>query len=151
MIVECLTDNKNRTAGDVRHYFDKFGGNLGTTGCVSFMFTRKGLITLENDGCDEDKLIEDCFESGADDFSVEEEAIEVSTDPNHVFAVSEKLRSMGYTVLSAEEAMIPSTYTTLEDENHIRLMNLLLDALDDNDDVQQVHHNWNMPQLPDED
>ena len=151
MIVECLTDNKNRTAGDVRHYFDKFGGNLGTTGCVSFMFTRKGLITLENDGCDEDKLIEDCFESGADDFSVEEEAIEVSTDPNQVFAVSEKLRSMGYTVLSAEEAMIPSTYTTLEDENHIRLMNLLLDALDDNDDVQQVHHNWNMPQLPDED
>lgn len=151
VIVECLTDNKNRTAGDVRHYFDKFGGNLGTTGCVSFMFTRKGLITLENDGCDEDKLIEDCFESGADDFSVEEEAIEVSTDPNQVFAVSEKLRSMGYTVLSAEEAMIPSTYTTLEDENHIRLMNLLLDALDDNDDVQQVHHNWNIPQLPDED
>ncbi len=151
VIVECLTDNKNRTAGDVRHYFDKFGGNLGTTGCVSFMFTRKGLITLENDGCDEDKLIEDCFESGADDFSVEEEAIKVSTDPNQVFAVSEKLRSMGYTVLSAEEAMIPSTYTTLEDENQIRFMNLLLDALDDNDDVQQVHHNWNMPQLPDED
>ncbi len=145
VIVECLTDNKNRTAGDVRHYFDKFGGNMGTTGCVSFMFTRKGVITLENNGCDEDKLMEDCFEAGANDFNVEDDVIEVSTEPNDVYRIADTLRNMGYTVLSAEDTMIPSTYTTLNDEEQIRHMNLLLDALDDNDDVQQVYHNWDMP------
>ncbi len=151
VIVECLTDNKNRTAGDVRHYFDKFGGNLGTTGCVSFMFTRKGVIVLENDGCDEDKLMEDCFEAGANDFNVEEDSIEVTADPNEVYKVAETLKSMGYTVASAEDTMVPSTYTALTDENHIKFMNLLLDALDDNDDVQEVYHNWDMPEEPEED
>ncbi len=151
VIVECLTDNKNRTAGDVRHYFDKFGGNMGTTGCVSFMFTRKGIIILENEGCDEDKLMEDCFEAGADDFNVDGESIEVSTDPNSVYAISDKLREMGYSVISAEDSMVPSTYTTLSDEEQIRHMNLLLEALDDNDDVQQVYHNWDMPQEDSED
>ncbi len=151
VIVECLTDNKNRTAGDVRHYFDKFGGNLGTTGCVSFMFTRKGVIVLENDGCDEDKLMEDCFEAGANDFNVEEDSIEVTADPNDVYKVAEALKGMGYTVASAEDTMVPSTYTALTDENHIKFMNLLLDALDDNDDVQEVYHNWDMPEEPEED
>ena len=151
VIVECLTDNKNRTAGDVRHYFDKFGGNLGTTGCVSFMFTRKGVIVLENDGCDEDKLMEDCFEAGANDFNVEEDSIEVTADPNEVYKVAEALKGMGYTVASAEDTMVPSTYTALTDENHIKFMNLLLDALDDNDDVQEVYHNWDMPEEPEED
>ena len=151
VIVECLTDNKNRTAGDVRHYFDKFGGNMGTTGCVSFMFTRKGIIILENEGCDEDKLMEDCFEAGADDFNVDGDSIEVSTDPNSVYAISDKLREMGYSVVSAEDSMVPSTYTTLSDEEQIRHMNLLLEALDDNDDVQQVYHNWDMPQEESED
>lgn len=151
VIVECLTDNKNRTAGDVRHYFDKFGGNMGTTGCVSFMFTRKGIIILENEGCDEDKLMEDCFEAGTDDFNVDGESIEVSTDPNSVYAISDKLREMGYSVISAEDSMVPSTYTTLSDEEQIRHMNLLLEALDDNDDVQQVYHNWDMPQEDSED
>ena len=151
VIVKCLTDNKNRTAGDVRHYFDKFGGNMGTTGCVSFMFTRKGIIILENEGCDEDKLMEDCFEAGADDFNVDGESIEVSTDPNSVYAISDKLREMGYRVISAEDSMVPSTYTTLSDEEQIRHMNLLLEALDDNDDVQQVYHNWDMPQEDSED
>ena len=151
VIVECLTDNKNRTAGDVRHYFDKFGGNMGTTGCVSFMFTRKGIIILENEGYDEDKLMEDCFEAGADDFNVDGESIEVSTDPNSVYAISDKLREMGYSVISAEDSMVPSTYTTLSDEEQIRHMNLLLEALDDNDDVQRVYHNWDMPQEDSED
>ncbi len=151
VIVECLTDNKNRTAGDVRHYFDKFGGNLGTTGCVSFMFTRKGVIVLENDGCDEDKLMEDCFEAGANDFNVEDEAIEVTTEPNDVYKIAETLKGMGYTVASAEDTMIPSTYTTLTDENHLKFMILLFEALDDNDDVQQVYHNWDMPEEPEED
>ena len=145
VIVECLTDNKNRTAGDVRHYFDKFGGNMGTTGCVSFMFTRKGVIVIENDNCDEDKLMEDCFEAGAGDFNVDEDAIEVTTDPNDVYNIAEILRGMGYTVVSAEDTMVPSTYTTLTDETQIKHMNLLLEALDDNDDVQEVYHNWDMP------
>lgn len=151
VIVECLTDNKNRTAGDVRHYFDKFGGNMGTTGCVSFMFTRKGIIVLENDNCDEDKLMEDCFEAGAGDFNVDEDAIEVTTDPNDVYNIAEILRGMGYTVVSAEDTMVPSTYTTLTDETQIKHMNLLLEALDDNDDVQEVYHNWDMPQTEEED
>ena len=151
VIVECLTDNKNRTAGDVRHYFDKFGGNMGTTGCVSFMFTRKGVIILENDGCDEDKLMEDCFEAGASDFNVEDDSVEVTTEPNDVFKVAESLKTLGYAVISAADAMFPSTYTTLSDPDQIRLMNLLLDTLDDNDDVQEVFHNWDMPDEPDED
>ena len=151
VIVECLTDNKNRTAGDVRHYFDKFGGNMGTTGCVSFMFTRKGVIVLENDNCDEDKLMEDCFEAGAGYFNVDEDAIEVTTDPNDVYNIAEILRGMGYTVVSAEDTMVPSTYTTLTDETQIKHMNLLLEALDDNDDVQEVYHNWDMPQTEEED
>ena len=151
VIVECLTDNKNRTAGDVRHYFDKFGGNMGTTGCVSFMFTRKGVIVIENDNCDEDKLMEDCFEAGAGDFNVDEDAIEVTTDPNDVYNIAEILRGMGYTVVSAGDTMVPSTYTTLTDETQIKHMNLLLEALDDNDDVQEVYHNWDMPQTEEED
>ena len=151
VIVECLTDNKNRTAGDVRHYFDKFGGNMGTTGCVSFMFTRKGVIILENDGCDEDKLMEDCFEAGAGDFNIEEDSIEVTTEPNDVYEIAETLKGMGYTVVSAEDTMVPSTYTTLTDETHLKFMNLLLENLDDNDDVQQVYHNWDMPDEPEED
>lgn len=151
VIVECLTDNKNRTAADVRHYFDKFGGNMGTTGCVSFMFTRKGVIAIENDNCDEDKLMDDCFEAGATDFNVEEDSIEVTTEPNDVYKVADALKTMGYNVVSADAAMVPSTYTTLTDEEHIRLMNLLLENLDDNDDVQEVFHNWDMPEEPEED
>ena len=151
VIVECLTDNKNRTAGNVRHYFDKFGGNMGTTGCVSFMFTRKGVIVLENDGCDEDKLMEDCFEAGATDFNVEEDSVEVTAEPNDVFKVAEALKALGYSVVSAEDAMVPSTYTTLTDPDQIRFMNLLLDTLDDDDDVQEVFHNWDMPEEPEED
>ena len=151
VIVECLTDNKNRTAGDVRHYFDKFGGNMGTSEWVSVVFTREGVIVLENDNCDEDKLMEDCFEAGAGDFNIDEDAIEVTTDPNDVYNIAEILRGMGYTVVSAEDTMVPSTYTTLTDETQIKHMNLLLEALDDNDDVQEVYHNWDMPQTEEED
>ena len=151
VIVECLTDNKNRTAGDIRHYFDKFGGNLGTSGCVSFMFSDKGEIVVENNGGDEDKIMEDCVEAGADDFNIEDDFIEIACGPNDVHAVREALAEMGYNVLSAEAAKVPSNYTTLTDEDAIKKMNLLLDALDDNDDVQNVYHNWDMPQEPDED
>ena len=150
VIVECLTDNKNRTAGDVRHYFDKFGGNLGTTGCVSFMFTTKGIIVLEYTGQDEDKVMEDCFEAGATDFNIEDDVIEVTCEPADVSSARETLAGLGYTVVSAEVEQIPATYTKLEDEEAIKKMNLLLENLEDNDDVQNVYHNWDMPESDDE-
>ncbi len=144
LIVECLTDNRNRTAGEIRHYFDKFGGNLGTSGCVSFMFSTKGIVVLDNeDGdIDEDKAMEDILEAGGDDFSFEDGCVEITTEPNDAAAVGEALTNMGYKVLSAEPAKIPSTYTALTDEDHIKKMTLLLETLEDNDDVQNVWHNW---------
>lgn len=144
VIVDCLTDNRNRTAGEVRHYFDKYGGNLGTTGCVSFMFSEKGIIVLDNeDGdIDEDKAMEDILEAGGDDFSFEDGCVEITTDPNSVSGIAENLTKMGYKVLSAEAEQVPSTYVKLTDEEHLKKMNLLLEALDDNDDVQNVWHNW---------
>ena len=150
VIVECLTDNRNRTAGEVRHYFDKFGGNLGTSGCVSFMFSDKGIVIMENKGYDEDKVMDDVFECGANDFSMEEDEIEIETEPNDVGSVREALEAKGYTVLSAEAVKIPSTYTTLTDDEAIRKMNLLLENLEDNDDVQNVYHNWDMPESDEE-
>ena len=151
VIVETLTDNKNRTAGDIRHYFDKFGGNLGTSGCVSFMFSDKGILVIENKGYDEDKVMDDVFDAGASDFSMDDEAIEIEAEPSDVGAVREALEAKGYTVLSAEVEKIPATYTTLTDEDAIRKMGLLLEHLEDNDDVQNVYHNWDMPEEEDED
>ena len=145
VIVECLTDNKNRTAGDIRHYFDKFGGNLGTTGCVSFMFEQKGIVVLENNGADEDKIMEDCLESGASDFSIEDDIIEITCEPNEVSDVNHAMTDLGYKVLSAEAEQIPSNRVSLTDEEAVKKMNLLLEALEDNDDVQEVYHNWDMP------
>lgn len=146
VIVECLTDNKNRTAGEVRHYFDKFGGNLGTSGCVSFMFSKKGFVVLENTGLDEDTVMEDCFEFGGDDLSVNDETVEIECTPENLHALREGLASKGYKIISAEAEEVPATYTTLEDEDDIRKMNLLLEHLEDNDDVQNVYHNWDMPE-----
>ena len=148
LIVETLTDNRNRTAGDLRHYFDKFGGNMGTPGCVSFMFSRKGIIVLDNeDGdIDEDKAMEDILEAGGDDFSFEDGIVEITTDPAVVSTVAEELGKKGYKVISAEAEQVPSTYTTLTDEDQIKKMGLLLEALDDNDDVQNVWHNWDAPE-----
>ena len=153
VIVETMTDNRNRTAGEIRHYFDKFGGNMGASGCVSFMFSRKGIIVLDNeDGdIDEDKAMEDILEAGGDDFSFEDGVVEITTDPSVVSTVAEELGKKGYKVVSAEEEQVPSTYTTLTDEDQIKKMGLLLEALDDNDDVQNVYHNWDAPEADDED
>ncbi|MCD7891822.1 MAG: YebC/PmpR family DNA-binding transcriptional regulator [Ruminococcus sp.] len=145
VIVECLTDSKNRTAGDVRHYFDKFGGNLGTTGCVSFMFSKKGIVILENTELDEDTVMEDVFEFGGEDLEVNEETIEAECAPKSLHELRKGLAGKGYNVLSAEIEQIPATYTTLTDEEQIKKMNLLLEHLEDNDDVQNVYHNWEMP------
>ena len=151
VIVETLTDNKNRTAGDIRHYFDKFGGNLGTTGCGSFMSSSKGIIVADGEGLDEDKVMEDVFDLGAADFSMEDGTIEIETEPNDLSAVRDGLVEKGYKLVSADVEMVPATYTTLTDDESIRKMNLLLDALEDNDDVQNVYHNWDMPEEDEED
>ena len=113
VIVEALTDNRNRTAGDVRHYFDKFGGNLGTTGCVSFLFDQKGVIVVEKEGRDEDTVMEDSLEAGASDFRADEDVFEIYTEPEDFSGVREDLEKKGYTFVSAELEMVPSTYTEL--------------------------------------
>lgn len=142
VIVETLTDNRNRTAGEVRHYFDKFGGNLGTQGCVSFMFSSKGVLVIEGEGQDEDQVMEDALEAGASDFVTEEGVFEVYTTPEDFGAVRDALEEKGYTFLSAEVEMVPSTYTALTTEEDITKMSRLMEMLDDNDDVQNVWHNW---------
>ena len=143
LIVTTATDNKNRTAGNVRHYFDKFGGNLGATGCVSYMFADAGVIVIDGESVkDEDKLMEDALEAGASDFSVEDGSYEVTTEVNDLKAVREALEGMGYVILSADEDKIPSTYVELDDEDAIKNMSRLLEALDDDDDVTNVYHNW---------
>ncbi len=142
VIVSTTTDNRNRTASDVRHYFDKFGGNLGQTGCVGYMFSDKGVIIIESEGVDEEKLMEDALEAGAEDFVADDEVFEIYTVPSDLSAIREDLESKGYTIASAEQDKIPSTYVTLTNEDDIKMMNLLLEHLEDNDDVQQVYHNW---------
>ena len=147
VIVETTTDNRNRTASDVRHYFDKFGGNLGTTGCVSFMFTEKGVIVVEAEGVDEDQLMEDALEAGAADFAAEDGAFEISTEPSDLNAVREALEAKGYTIASADTDKVPSSYVSIDGEDDIKNMTRLIEALDDNDDVIEVYHNWeNMPE-----
>ena len=145
VIVETATDSKNRTASNVRHYFDKYGGNLGATGCVSYMFEDKGVIILlreDNENADEDELMEAALEAGAEDFSSDEDSFEITTEPGDVYAIREALEKLGYKIESAEEDKIPQNYITLEDEDAIKNMNLLLEHLDDDDDVQNVYHNW---------
>ena len=151
VIVETLTDNRNRTAGDVRHYFDKYGGNLGTTGCVSFMFNKKGVIIIEKEGLDEDVVMNDALEAGASDFQADEDVFEIYTEPDDFSAVRDDLEAKKYEFVSAEVEMVPDTYTTIESEELITKMNKLLEMLDDNDDVQNVWHNWEAPEEPDED
>ena len=152
VIVEALTDNRNRTAGDVRHYFDKFGGNMGTPGCVSFMFEQKGVLVLdkEDNEVEEDKLMEDALEAGASDFEADEDIYTVYTEPTDMGAVRDDLTAKGYTFASAEVEMVPSTYTKIDDPDIQVKMQKLLDMLEDNDDVQNVWHNWDMPETPDE-
>ena len=146
VIVEALTDNRNRTAGEVRHYFDKFGGNMGTQGCVSFMFTKKGVLVIEREDLDkdEDTVMSDALEYGASDFEADEDVFTIYTEPEDFSAVRDDLEKAGYTFVSAELEMVPSTYTKLEDEESITKMQKMLDMFEDNDDIQNVRHNWEM-------
>lgn len=147
VIVEATTDNRNRTASDVRHYFDKFGGNLGTTGCVSFMFEEKGVIVIENDGkLDEDQLMEDALEAGAADFVSEDGVFEISTETDDLEAVRAALADKGYAIMSADTDKVPSSYVSLTGEDDIKNMTKLIEALEDNDDVIEVYHNWENPE-----
>ena len=145
VIVETATDNRNRTASDIRHYFDKFGGNLGQSGCVSFLFEKKGVILLDAEDLDEDVLMETALEAGASDFAKEDDVFEIYTEPDDLSAVRETLEEKGYQIQSADLDMIPASYVRLTDETDIKHMNLLLEHLDEHDDVQNVYHNWEAP------
>ena len=142
VIVECATDNRNRTSADLRHYFDKFGGNLGTTGCVSYLFSDKGVILVSASGVEEDALMEVALEAGAEDIGLEEDVFEVLTSVSDLYIIREALESAGYTILSTEEEKIPSATVNLSDEEAVIKMQKLIDALDDNEDVQNYWHNW---------
>ena len=142
VIVEATTDNRNRTSAEVRHYFDKFGGNMGAIGCVSFMFSDKGVILIESEDIDEDVMMEDALEAGAEDVSLDEDIFEITTSPSDLSAVADALTAKGYKFVSAEPSKVPSTYSSLDNEDDVTMMTKLLDALDDNEDVTNVWHNW---------
>ena len=144
VIVEATTDNRNRTAGNVRAYFSKYLGNMGTSGCVSFMFEDKGMIVISDEDGDyeEDAIMEQALEAGAEDFAATEGIYEITTEPDDVYAVADALKALGYNITSAEVTKIPSTYTELTDEDDLKFMGLLLDVLDEDDDVLDVYHNW---------
>ena len=142
VIVETLTDNKNRTAGNIRYYFDKNGGNLGTTGCVGFMFDRKGQILIAAENANEEQLMDDALEAGADDIITEEDGFEVVTTPEDFNAVKDALLEKGYEFVSADVKLVPQTTTVLSEEGQVKAMEKLIDALEDDDDVQNVFHNW---------
>ena len=143
VIVEAATDNKNRTAADVRHAFDKAGGNLGTNGCVAYMFNKKGVIVIEkaSTSIDEEELMMIALEAGAEDFESSEEIYEITTDPVDFSTVREKLEEQGLEFLEAEVQMVPTTTVAL-DEKGVEKMERLIERLEDLDDVSNIYHNW---------
>ena len=144
VIVETLTDNKNRTAANVRNCFTKGGGNVGTQGCVSYMFDEKGQIIIDKEECDmdPDELMMVALDVGAEDFSDEGDSYEILTNPDAFSEVREALEKEGIKMANAEVTMIPQNYVTLTDEEAIKKMNIIIDRLDEDEDVQQVYHNW---------
>ena len=145
VIVETMTDNRNRTAGSMRHHFDKYGGNLGASGCVSWSFDYKGVIVIDNeDGdYDEDETMMAVLEAGADDFEPDEGVYTAYCDPNDVAAVSEAITAAGYKLLSAQAEMVPQNgYIKVTGEDNLKNMSKMIDMFEDNDDVQNVWHNW---------
>lgn len=143
VMVETFTDNKNRTAGDVRHYFDKFGGNLGTNGCVSFMFDKKGVIVIDAEevNMSEEEVMDMAIEAGADDMQANEGTYEITTDPGMFISVVNELQSKGIEFINAEIAMVPQTYTKLEDSDAVNKFNKMIDMFEEHDDIQNVWHN----------
>ena len=143
VIVEATTDNRNRTAGNVRSYFSKYHGNLGQTGCVSFMFEEKGVIVItDEDGkIEEDVLMETALEAGAEDFSGDDGVYEIYTVPDDVYAIEEALKAAGYEIASAEKTKVPQNTVELTGEEDIKFMSLLIEKLEEDDDVMEVYHN----------
>lgn len=148
IIVDALTDNKNRTASNVRNAFTKGNGNVGTPGCVSFMFEKKGQIIIDKEDCNlsGDDLMMLALDAGAEDFIDEEDSFEVITEPEEFSAVRQALEEADISMLNAEVTMIPGTWVDLNNENDVKYMQKTLDLLDEDDDVQQVYHNWNEPE-----
>ncbi len=147
VFVSCLTDNRNRTASEIRHAFDKHGGNLGQSGCVSFMFDRKGLLAIEKrDDIDEEELMLQALDLGAEDFSSDDSVYEIITSPEDFNRIRDSLSQMGYEFAVAELAYLPQNTTELTDEEDIKNMVKLIETLEDNDDVQNVYHNWEIPE-----
>ncbi len=143
VIVETMTDNRNRTAGDIRHFFDKYGGNMGNTGCVSFMFEDKGVILVDKENVEnEDSLMEAALEAGAADFQSDDDSYVIYTEVDDLESVRDELAKAGFEIASAEPDKIPSSYVSLTDEDDIKNMNLMLEHFDEHDDVQNVYHNW---------
>ena len=144
VIVETMTDNRNRTAGEIRHYFDKYGKGMGAQGCVSWSFDRKGVIIIDNeDGdYDEDTVMMDALDAGAEDMQADGPVFEITTDPDSFNDVVKALEDKGYTFESAEIEMVPQNYVTMTSEDDVKSMNKLIDMLEDNEDVQNVWHNW---------
>ncbi len=142
VIVEAMTDNRNRTAGSMRHHFDKFGGNLGASGCVAWSFDKKGVLVIDNeDGdYDEEEVMMDAMDAGADDFEAEEDCFTIYTQPDDFNDVVAKLGK--YTFVSAQIEMVPQNYQKLESEEQATMMQKLIDIMEDDDDVQNVWHNW---------
>lgn len=142
VVVETLTDNKNRTVADVRHLFDKYGAGLGASGCVSWQFDKKGVILIERGDLDEDTVMMQALEAGAEDFQANEDTFEIYTAPEDFSVVREALETLGYSFAEAEIEMVPQNYITIESTDDMAKMRKLLDNLEDNDDVQAVWHNW---------
>ena len=142
LIVHTLTNNRNRTAGDMRHYFDKFGGNLGQSGSVSWQFSSKGVIIIDTDSADEDEMIMNALDAGAEDVLTGDGVYEIITAPEQFMAVRTALEERKYAFLSAQIEMIPSKYVELSEEDDVKNMQRLLDVLEEDDDVQEVFHNW---------
>ena len=142
VIVETMTDNRNRTAGNMRHHFDKFGGNLGASGCVAWSFDKKGVLVIDNEDGDyeEDEVMMDAMDAGADDFEAEGDCFTIYTQPDDFNDVVAKLDK--YTFVSAQIEMVPQNYQKLESEEHIKMMEKLIDTMEDDDDVQNIWHNW---------
>ena len=141
VVVEALTDNRNRTAGDVRHYFDKYGGNMGQQGSVTFMFSRQGVVIVDGEDVEEDAIMEAALEAGAEDVITDEGVFDIRTGVHDVADVADALTAAGYTVVSAQAEYVPSTYVRLEGDN-ITQMGKMLEMFEDNDDIQAVWHNW---------
>lgn len=146
VVVECLTDNRNRTAADVRHAFDKFGGNLGQNGSVLFMFEKKGLIEIALEDAVEEELMDLALESGASDFETLDETYTIYSEVADFISLRDALQEKGYKFLTCELQYIPANYTAISSEDNLKKMAKMIDLLEDNDDVQNVYHNWKIPE-----